>query len=292
MKSYILLILFLLFSLLIAQQTEYLIINTANEEVLDLSELIEELQSSQVVFFGEYHDNALLHQLEIDLLKGMYAADQDLAVSLEMFERDIQPVLDKYLNGEIAESDFLEGSRPWPNYSTDYRPLIEFSREQGLAVIAANVPRRYAAMIHKIGLHALDSLDADEKRFIATNHIVLDDEYKTRFIETMQENMSHSPNSPMAMKMNFDLIYAAQCIKDDTMAESIQKYLAIKPGDRVIHFNGDFHSRKHLGTAQKFHLLMPDVKTVVIAPLLVEAGGSYSSSDLEEADFLILIYED
>jgi uncharacterized iron-regulated protein len=108
----------------------------------------------------------------------------------------------------------------------------------------------------------------------------------------MQENMAHNPNSPMAMKMNFDLIYAAQCIKDDTMAESLKQHLLSFPRQRIIHYNGDFHSRKHLGTAQKFSLLMPDIETAVIAPLSLELGESFSAQDLQEADFLILIYQE
>jgi uncharacterized iron-regulated protein len=289
MRKFLLIIFTLSLICLSGNSEYYKILETQNETEISVPELANKLRDFQIVFFGEYHDNTLLHQLEIDLLQAIYSADPRIAVSLEMFERDVQSYLNIYLKGEIKESEFLENSRPWPNYGTDYRPIIEFARIHELSVIAANVPRRYAAEIHRKGLNALDSLSIEEKNYFASEHVILDDEYKTRFIETMQKNMSHDSDSPMGMRMNLDLIYAAQCIKDDTMAESIQQFINNQPDVRIIHYNGDFHSRKHLGTAQKLERLVPGIKTAVIAPLRVLENWDYSPEDLEEADFLILI---
>ena len=289
MKYYFIIIIVVLATLLSGQQAHYRLINTKNAIQLSLEEMAEELQSYRVIFFGEFHENEILHKLEFELLMELYKKDQDLAVSMEMFERDVQPIIDNYLQGKVTEAEFLAGSRPWPNYERDYRPIIEFAKDNELSVIAANIPRRYAAAIHKNGLQALDSLNIVEKEFIASEHKVLDDEYKSRFITTMQKNMAHDPRSPMAMNMNFDLLYAAQCIKDDTMAESLQQHSIYFPNNRIIHYNGDFHSRKHLGTAQKLELLMPEIETAVIAPLILRKGENYTAKDLQEADYLILI---
>jgi len=210
---------------------------------------------------------------------------------MEMFERDVQPVLDKYLSDEITEEEFLENSRPWPNYETDYKPLVEFAKENELTVIASNIPRRYAAMISKLGMNALDSLSMEEKEFVAKKHNVIDDEYKKRFIQTMKSNMAHSEKMPMGMKMNLETIYAAQCIKDDTMAESILKYHRLPPRRKVIHFNGEFHSRKHLGTAQKIQHLEPMSKVAVITPIMCDEKFSWNDDDLQEGEFLILLLD-
>lgn len=199
---------------------------------------------------------------------------------------------DQYLNNEISEEDFLKNSRPWPNYKTDYKPLIEFAKENELTVVAANIPRRYASMISKQGLNALDSLSQEEKKFVTKKHIVFEDEYKERFIKTMKEEMAHSSEMPAGMMMNLDLIYAAQCIKDDTMAESILKYQRIPPRRKVIHFNGDFHSRKHLGTAQKIQVLEPMLKVAVITLISCEDEFTWEDEDLLEGEFLILFKEE
>ncbi|MCD4795640.1 MAG: ChaN family lipoprotein [Candidatus Cloacimonetes bacterium] len=271
---------------------EYKIIDSKMKKEIELTEMVERLGEFDVIFFGEFHGNKILHSLEIELLKMFYRNNKNLIISLEMFERDVQPVLDKYLNNEIPEADFLTVSRPWSNYKTDYKPLIEFAKENELTVVAANIPRRYASMISKQGMNALDSLSVEEKKFVAKKHKVFDDEYKKLFIQTMKNNMAHSSKMPKGMMMNLDLIYAAQCIKDDTMAESILKYQRIPPRRKVIHYNGDFHSRKHLGTAQKIQILEPMLKVAVITPLMCEEELSWKDEDLLEGEFLILIKEE
>ena len=271
---------------------EYKIIDTKMNKEIELKEMSERLGDYDMVFFGEFHENRILHSLEIELLRMFHRNNKHLIVSLEMFERDVQPVLDKYLNDEISEADFLANSRPWPNYETNYKPLIEFAKENKLSVVAANIPRRYASMISKQGMNALDSLSQEEKKFVARKHKVFDDEYKERFMQTMQNNMAHSSKMPAGMMMNLDQIYAAQCIKDDTMAESILNYQRIPPRRKVIHYNGDFHSRKHLGTAQKIQIMEPMLKVAVIAPLSCEDEFIWKDEDLLEGEFLILIKDD
>ena len=271
---------------------EYKIINTKTNEEIELKEMVERLGDYDVIFFGEYHGNKILHSLEFELLKMFHSNNKNMIISLEMFERDVQPILNEYLSNKILEEDFLANSRPWPNYETDYKPLIEYAKENKLIVIAANIPRRYASMISKQGLNALDSLSQEEKKFITKKHIVFEDEYKELFIQTMKNNMAHSSRMPAGMMMNLDLIYAAQCIKDDTMAESILKYHRIPPRRKVIHFNGDFHSRKHLGTAQKIQVLEPMLKVAVITPLMCEDEFTWKDEDLLEGEFLILIKEE
>ena len=291
MKQFVLLLFVTIIALMPVFSQEYMIIDTKTNEEIILREMAERLGNYDAIFFGEVHENKILHSLEIELLKMFHNNNKNLIISMEMFERDVQPILDNYLSGEITEEDFLANSRPWPNYEADYKPIIEFAKDNKLVVVAANIPRRYANMISRNGLNALDSLSVEEKKFITKEHIVFADEYKTRFIKTMKSNMEHSSKMPKKMKMNFELIYAAQCIKDDTMAESILNYHRIPPRRKVIHFNGDFHSGKHLGTAQKIQVLEPMLKVAVISPLGCEGEFVWEDEDLLEGEFLILFKE-
>lgn len=76
-----------------------------------------------------------------------------MVLSLEMFEADVQTVLDEYvLRRAIREQDMLQDARPWRNYAMDYRPLVEYCREQGIRVVAANAPRRYVSLALAGGL--------------------------------------------------------------------------------------------------------------------------------------------
>src|SRR4030043_783076 len=105
------------------------------------------LMDHTVIFIGEEHESRVSHNAELTILKGLAERDPNLVLALEMFERDVQDVLDAYLKGKISEKKFLKQSRPWPNYLEDYRPLIEFAKKKGMPVIAANIPRRAAAAV-------------------------------------------------------------------------------------------------------------------------------------------------
>jgi len=112
-----------------------------------LAELLAEAASSDVVLLGECHDDPVAHHLEAFLLISLAAVRPEVVLSLEMFERDVQLVLDEYLAGAIREKDMLQDARPWTNYRSDYRPLVEFAKACRLPVVAANAPRRYVGAV-------------------------------------------------------------------------------------------------------------------------------------------------
>lgn len=108
-----------------------------------------------------------------------------MIVSLEMFERDVQPLLDQYLAGTISEANFLAGSRPWDRYTTDYRPMVELARVHGWPVVASNIPRPLASGVSRRGLATFDTLNARDKRYVAREHNCPRDRYYDLFAEAM-----------------------------------------------------------------------------------------------------------
>lgn len=126
------------------------IISAADRKAVTLAEMAENFVDYDVVFFGEFHDQDVLHELEYEMLQQLYAIHGDkLVLSLEMFEADNQFVLNEYLAGRITEEEFLAKSRPWPRYKTDYRQLVEFAKAHKLPVLASNIPRFLAAKLAK-----------------------------------------------------------------------------------------------------------------------------------------------
>jgi uncharacterized iron-regulated protein len=261
-----------------------------NGKLITVKQMAAELAKTDIVFFGEYHGDAVCHALELELLTEMHKVNPKIIVSMEMFERDAQDILIDYLADRTTEEIFLRESRPWPNYEKDYKPIISFSRRYELPVIAGNVPRRYASLVAKNGPDALKELPESEKHFFAKKLVVLDDDYKKEFMKTMLSMTAHG--MPGDTKM-FENMYAAQCLKDDSMAESMVKALQDFTGHRIIHFNGDFHSRKHLGTVQKVKLLLPEASIAVISPVYVDSQSSLEWDDSlgNEGDYLILIHK-
>lgn len=237
---------------------------TGGQEIEE-KEMAGLINSYDVILFGEYHDNAVLHQLEAALLKNAFLEQPKLAVSLEMFERDVQNDLEEYLAGRSTEQEFLSMSRPWKNYDPDYRPLVEFARMNALPVIAANIPRPVAAQYARTG--SLAGIADKDAVYLPRVQLAPQGEYRERFMSYMAAN--RGPAMPVSDEQ-LENYYKAQCLKDDTMAESIIAFHRLRPDYKVIHYQGDFHSRYRLGVAEKLRMLDPALKVAVVAPVYVK----------------------
>lgn len=266
----------------------YRIYDTSSGLPVSLKELGKSIGDYDVMAFGEYHDNPVLHRLEEELLIEVYAQHPNLAVALEMFERDAQQTLNAYLAGRLDEAAFLEQSRPWKNYGSDYRPLVEFAKEKGLRVLAANIPRSMAAYYARQG--TLDGIDGAMRHYLPAAHRAPDGEYRQRFFAQMQA--ISEKHTVMAMtEKQMEAFYRAQCLKDDTMAESIVEHHRRYPERKVIHYQGDFHSHYRLGVTEKLQALEPELKVLVITPVYVEQFKNLSTKAKNlQADGDIVIF--
>ncbi len=245
-------------------------------KALNAAQLAQKLKKYDVVFFGEYHDQGEIHAAELELLQAMNRVHQDhrLALSFEMFEADNQEKLDTYLAGAMSEEDFLAASRPWPNYRTDYAPLMKVAYDGGLPVVAANVPRFLAAHVAKNG-GSTEGIDAQYSKWLPQHTYAPDGAYKDKFYAQM-----NSPEAPMKMPpARLAAVYAAQCLKDDKMAESIAAFTDLHPDFQLLHVNGCFHSDAHLGTVQKLEALRPKLKVAVITPMERKHAGNKADGD-------------
>ena len=247
----------------------------AKGQELTATQLAQKLAKYDVVFFGEYHDQSEIHKSEIDLLEALHKIKgEKLALSMEMFEVDNQGRLDSFLAGQLNEADFLATSRPWPNYKADYAPLVNFAKEQKMPVVAANVPRFLAAHVAKNNASTAGIAEQYQK-WLPKKTYAPEGAYKDKFYAQM-----NSPEAPMKMPpARLAAVYAAQCLKDDKMAESIAAFSDEHQNMQVLHINGCFHSDGHLGTAQKLEALRPKLKVAVITPLERRQKGAAPAGD-------------
>lgn len=258
---------------------------------VDFEVMAAALATADAVFVGEQHDDPNTHHLERALLEALARRRADIAVSLEMFERDTQAALDAYLAGTLDEAAFLKDSRPWPRYQTDYRPLVELAREHGWPVIAANVPRPLASGVAKGGLSTLESLAPEQQPWIAADIQCPKDAYFDRFSATMGGHPAgDGPDAVAKQKAMVERYYYAQCLKDEVMGESVAR-VALGPGDGplVVHYNGAFHSDFALGAAERASRRLPGSRIAVISMLPVASLDAIapSAEDRERADYLV-----
>src|SRR5215831_562375 len=181
----------------------------------DFEGMLAELTRADVVFVGEQHDDANTHRLELAIVEGLLRRRVPLVIAMEMFERDVQPVLDQYLAGTITEEQFLKDSRPWPRYATDYRPIIELARAHKVPVIGSDVPRRIAGDVSRTGLGVLDGLGADRHLAARDLQCPTSGAYYDRFLEAMGGHPPSGDPKAADIQQKNDRFYFAQCLKDE-----------------------------------------------------------------------------
>ena len=267
------------------------VFDTSRETFSDFEMMQADLARADAVLVGEQHDSPNTHLLERAMLEGLARRRVAVTLSLEMFERDVQASLDSYVAGTSAESDFLKGSRAWPRYASDYRPLVEFARSQHWPVVAANVPRRIASEIAKNGRAAMDSLSADDRRLAATDLQCPRDAYFDRFAAQMGEHSSSTPAGAPGERA--ERYYWAQCLKDETMAEAIAVAVAKQEGRPgvVVHLTGAFHIDFGGGTVERVRRRLAARRVVTVSILQLEDididGLVPAGDDLKRADYLL-----
>jgi uncharacterized iron-regulated protein len=222
------------------------------------AQIIETAGQNDVIFLGEMHDDSVGHALQFEIFKAAvekYGSNRPITLSLEMFERDVQMVVNEYLADLITEKKFLDDSRPWGNYKTDYRPLVELAKEKKYSVIAANAPRRYVNMVSRGGREKLNSLSEEARSFLPPlPYAQASEAYSKKFKALMG-------NAPEA-QMGINNILDSQSLWDAGMAYNISQKMV--ENGLIIHLNGAFHTENRLGTVEHLLKYKPQAKVLVV----------------------------
>ncbi len=232
---------------------------------VSLDRMMSEVEDAEVVFLGETHLDESTHRFEHAVYEELIARRGKVVLALEMFERDAQGVLDDYLAGRIDEAEFKKKAGIWHNYSTDYRPLIETARREGLPVVASNTPRGPRKKVAFGGKEAFDRLSEEEKAWFPPELYAHPQSYWDRFNRAVRGHMGAMFKSRTPEQM----IYSSQSLWDNTMAFSCAEALLRYPDHIVLHVNGGFHSAYGEGTVYQLRKRRPDVriKTISITPV-------------------------
>lgn len=226
----------------------------------DYEKLLKTAVNADVVLFGELHNNPICHWLELQVTKDLFSERKNnLVLGAEMFEADNQPAYDDYLAKRITDKQLSEKARLWPNFGTDYKPILEFARQHQIPVVATNIPRRFASLVARKGFAALDTLPAAEKAFLVPLPIQVDltlPGYK----QMLDMGGMHGGNGMPGMSA--ENMARAQATKDATMAHFILQNL--KPGNTFFHLNGSYHSKDFEGIVWYLKQRNPDLRVVTI----------------------------
>ena len=278
MKTIFLIFLTSFFTIAMAQNKQsYQIFNQKGKKVC-YKNIINSSQKSDVLLFGEYHDNSVAHWLELEITKDLIDK-KNLVLGAEMLEADNQKQVNQYLKAEINQKKLDSTARLWPNYKTDYKPLVDFAKDLKLAFVATNIPRRFASLVFKNGFEALNKLSDEEKNWIAPLPILYNATLPG-YLKMVHEMGGHGGEN----------LPKAQAVKDATMAYFINKNRT--DNSLFIHYNGSYHSDNFEGIYWYLKQQNPNLKIITIATVSQKDISKLESENYNKATFIIVIDED
>lgn len=265
-------------------ELEHVVRSFAGGREIGLHELWTRLADTDAVFLGEEHLDATTHRFQLAAFEALIARRGPVVLALEMFERDVQPLLDEYLAGRTSERAFLAGARPWRNYATGYRPLIEAAKRRGLPVVASNAPAGVRRTVASGGADALNALPAAERGLLPPEILPQSAAYWERFRRVLRGHMGATTGPTDPGKM----LYTTQSLWDNCMGWSCAQALARHRGHVLLHVNGAFHTRRRQGTVEQLLLRRPSTRVLTVELIPVEDLRVVDpAADAAEADFVV-----
>lgn len=250
----------------------------ANGKKVSYEKMLKTISKADMLLFGELHNNPIAHWLQLEVTKDLHP-ERKLILGAEMFEADNQEALNKYVAGEIDYKGLDSLARLWNNYKTDYAPLVDFAKKNKLPFIATNIPRKYANLVYREGLEALDNLPDAEKQWIAPLPIEYD------------ANLPGYKNMmAMAQGHGGENLPKAQAIKDATMAHFMMQHYT--PGSLFIHYHGAYHSENYEGILWYLKRKNNKLNYVTITTVLQEDVQKLLAEHKGKADFIICVDKD
>jgi uncharacterized iron-regulated protein len=261
-----------------SQNEKAFVIYDKNGKKTTYAKMAKAALGKQVVLFGEFHDNSIAHWLEFELSKELHKKHgENFVLSFEMFEQDQQHLLTQFINQKIDEKTFKDSMRLWPNYYTDYHPIVSYARENGIPCLAANIERKYASLLFKKGRAALDTLSELKKSQMAPIDFPVDTTL-SQYIEVKKMGGHRGAN-----------MLEAQAIKDATMAKFI--LASLNENIHILHINGAFHSDYYQGILWYLLRENRNLTYLTISTVTQKNIHKMDKEHLGKADFIICVPE-
>jgi uncharacterized iron-regulated protein len=253
------------------------ILDTKTVEVISYNTLMSELARPRFIYVGETHVSGEDHRVQLKIVQGLYAQNRSLILAMEMFPREVQPILDQYINGSISEEVFLKEAnwdQNWGYPFALYRAILTWAREQQIRIIGLNAPRE---IVSKISQSGLSSLTVSERDRVARDFHLNDQAHR----EYIRQQFHHHPKGHIS---DFDTFLEAQLAWEETMAETLAETATSSPPQvQIIVLIGKGHISDRVGVPRlTYERSEQDYRTV--APIPVDFPDR--TADPNIADFV------
>jgi uncharacterized iron-regulated protein len=198
--------------------------------------LVAAVSQGDIVAFGEEHDHPDIQAFALCLLQALACRrPQRLALAMEFLERHEQSAVDDYLAGSIDHHTFATRVSATPTFMRWYFPLIQYARQQGLPIVAMNVPRYIARQVARQGLQqTVRQFSPQERAYLPETLSTVMPAYRAYFLAAVVA--SHPVQGEQAERF-----VEASHLKDETMAASLVQFLDRHHGFTVLAIAGRFH---------------------------------------------------
>jgi uncharacterized iron-regulated protein len=208
------------------------IVKIAENIEISQRDLLEDLRQSQVIFMGEFHDNVGHHRAQLSVIDAL-DDEQPLAIGLEMFRKDSQESLDRWVDNDLPLQTFLkvyeDNWSMWPKY----QEIFLHAREKGLKMLGLNISRD---ITRKVAKNGFQSLSPEERQMLGNVQCLVNPVYGDYIRLAMGGHGGHG---------NQYLYFCeAQLLWDTMMAQNLVDFLRENPDYRVVVMAGSGHAWK------------------------------------------------
>ena len=241
-----------------------------------LATIIPALAEKRVVFIGESHDRFDHHLNQLAVIKRLHEQNPHWVIGLEFFQQPYQEYLDAYIAGAIDERTFLEKTEYFERWRFDYRlyrPILQYAQEQGIPLLALNIPNEIS---RKVGRSGLAALTEQERVWVPETIDKSDLEYRERLKKVFEEHAGFDEG-------NFENFLEAQLLWDEAMAQRAAEYLKEHPSQSMIILAGSGHLAYGSGIPQR---LQRRLEAEAATALLLQ--NDTEDTDQRGADYVLM----
>jgi uncharacterized iron-regulated protein len=226
--------------------------------------VIAELASANVALLGESHTNAEHHRWQLYTLAAIYGRNPNMVIGFEMFPRQVQGVLDRWVRGELDRKAFLEQTHWDRNWRFDpdlYMPLFYFARQNRIPMVALNVEHALVDRVREKGWASIPETEREGVSDPAPPSVA----YRKFLRDTYEHHGSGDEKGADASgDADFERFTEAQLTWDRAMAQGLAEAHRREGRPLAVGIMGSGHLFRRFGVPHQLDSLgLKDVKVAL-----------------------------
>lgn len=219
--------------------------------IVSASEVVAAAREGRFVLLGEDHDNPDHHRWQLHSLGMLLGVRGKLVIGMEMLPRRAQPVLDRWVAGNIGEAQLLRETQwntVWRFDAELYLPIFHFARLHRVPLVALNVDRD---LVREVGGKGWKAIPPEQREGVS-DPAPPSAQYREHLRGWFERHRrAGGPNDADA----FERFVEAQLTWDRAFADALAQAAARDPDALVVGIIGSGHLRNGHGVPHQLRAL-------------------------------------